>query len=119
MNFNVKVEGLEKTIKQLGIRAGREAIRDVEKITETYARKMANEAAIAAPIDSGQLKGSIVASPKKVRGEKAVWQWGSNLEYARVQEYTHPTSKGFIRRSIWANRQDYRDAVRRRLAKGR
>ena len=105
--FTVSVTGIEKLLKQLD---PSKIDKEVDKVTETYARKMATAAAIKAPRRDGWLKNSLAASPK--REKVGVWTWGSDLPYARRQEYEHRTSKGFVRRSIWEYRNEYRDAIR-------
>jgi len=114
MNINVSIRGLDEVISDFtekGVKAQFKA----DKITETYARKMANESADMAPVDTGDLRTSIAASPRKLK--PAHWEYGSNLAYARRQEYEHRSNKGFIRRSVWNNRTPYRDALRREVVK--
>lgn len=116
MKLSVSVTGIDKLTKKLDGWAGQAALDDVDKVTETYTRKMANESAAMAPVLDNILAPSIVASPAQV--EKGVWEYGSNLEYAQRQEYEHKTRKGFIRKAVWNNRTPYRVAVRRELMKG-
>lgn len=74
---------------------------------------MANVSAKKAPVDTGALRNSIVASVKKEAD--AVWSYGSDLPYTRVNEYENPTRKGFFRESVWAHRNPYRDAIIARI----
>ncbi len=89
--------------------------KDVDEITGTYAKKMANESAQKAPVDTGALRNSITASVKK-HGD-AEWSYGSNLPYARRQEYEHSTKKAFFRESVWNNRDPYKNALVARIKK--
>lgn len=114
MNLNVSVKGLDDTMRKFTLK-GIQAQGNADKITETYARKMANESAKLAPVDSGDLRTSIVASPRRLK--LAVWQYGSELPYALRQEYENPSRKGFIRKSVWDNRTPYRDALKKEMAK--
>lgn len=114
MNINVRAIGLESTMRDL-LEKSVEARVKADRVTETYARKMANESAGMAPVDTGDLRASIVASP--IRLAPAHWQYGSNLAYARRQEYENASNKGFIRRSVWNNRTPYRDALKRVITK--
>ena len=118
MKKNVSVIGIEEMIRKLDRHIGEQAIQDVDRITETYARKMANESSNMAPIDSGALKGSIASSPQESDESKHIWEWGSDLPYATRQEYEHRTQKGFVRKSVWNNRTPYREAVKNRLTRG-
>src|SRR5690554_5287243 len=95
--------------------AGIKAQGNADKVTETYTRKMANDSAAMAPVDTGDLRANIVASPHRL--EPAVWEYGGTLPYARRQEYEHKSKKGFIRKSVWKNRNDYREALKREVSK--
>src|SRR5699024_5069866 len=94
---------------------GIQAQGNADKITETYTRKMANVSGQMAPKDSGDLQTSIIASPRRL--QLGTWQYGSELPYARRQEYEHKSQKGFIRKSVWNNRSDYREALRKEFTK--
>jgi Bacteriophage HK97-gp10, putative tail-component len=117
-SFKVNVLGLDNVLKRLEETGGQQTVGDLEKITETYARKMASESAEMAPVDTGALKNSISSSPQKAEGEGIAWEWGSNLPYATRQEYEHKSKKGFVRKAIWNNRTKYREAIRNRITKG-
>lgn len=116
MNINVKVSGIDETLKQFGKWTGQAYAKDIDKVSETYARKMAKESAAKAPIapapEGGSLRASIAESPQpgETLGE---WTYGSDLPYARRQEYEHKSRKGFIREVVWNNRDKYREAVRK------
>lgn len=116
MNFNVKVEGLDKVMQKFTLK-GIQAQGNAEKITETYTRKMANESAANAPVKSGDLRASITSSPRRIG--PATWEYGSELPYARRQEYEHASKKGFIRKSVWNNRTPYREALKKEFSKWR
>lgn len=114
MNINIKVKGLDKVMKDFSLR-GVQAQYRVDKVTETYTRKMANESTKMAPVDTGALRASIAASPRRL--QVGTWEYGSHLPYARRQEYEHKTKRGFIRKAVWRNRNDYRRAIRREITK--
>lgn len=102
--------------KKLDGIAGQAALNNADKIAETYTRKMANEAAEQAPVKDDILAPALAASPEQL--EKGVWQFGNNgVEYTRKQEYEHPTKKGFIRKSVWNNREDYRKRLKKELTR--
>lgn len=115
MKMNVKVIGIDKVTKKIDGLTGQFALNNVDKITETYTRKMANESAGIAPIESGDLRASITASPRRLK--LGTWEYGSELAYARRQEYEHKSRKGFIRKSVWNNREPYREALRKELSR--
>ena len=110
MNINVKVDGIDDVLRQFGKWTGQAYAKEIDKVSETYARKMARESAAKAPILDGFLKGSIATSPQP--GDKlGEWTYGSDLPYARRQEYEHRSKKAFIREVVWNNRDKYRNAV--------
>ncbi|MEK5109839.1 hypothetical protein MHI57_24570 [Cytobacillus sp. FSL K6-0129] len=104
--FNVSVSGLGDTLRMLNDRVATE---EVGRVTETYARKIANDSANNAPVDTGALKGSLSSSPQKE--EETVWTVGSDLPYALRQEYEHASKKGFVRKAVWNNRDPYRNKI--------
>ena len=116
MSVSVNVIGLNDVLAQFNGLHNASAQAAVGNVVETYARKMANESAGLAPIKDGALKGSIASSPEEV--DVMLWEYGSNLPYAQRQEYEHATAKGFIRKSVWNNRTDYRDAIKRQIIAG-
>ena len=116
MKLNIKVNGINDVMKNFTLK-GIQAQGNADKITETYTRKMANESASMAPVKTSDLKNSILASPRRLK--IGAWQYGSELPYARRQEYEHATKKGFIRRAVWNNREPYREALRKEFAKWR
>lgn len=117
MKLDIKILGGDALEKKFREFAGTKTLETVDKVTETYARKMANEAAEAAPVDQNLLAPNIAASPERDNGLKGVWTFGSTLEYGRRQEYEHKTKKGFIRKAVWNNRTPYREAILREITK--
>lgn len=105
--FSVTVHGIDRLIRQLD---PKKVDREIDRVTETYARLMANSAAMKAPRRDGYLKNSLTASPE--RESKGIWTWGSDLPYARRQEYEHATMRGFVRKTVFEYRNEYRDAIR-------
>lgn len=112
--LSVSVKGIDELVKRLDASARSKVASETAKVTETYTRKMANESAENAPVKSSLLRNSIVASPRKSDAE-GVWEWGSNVAYARRQEYEHKSRKGFIRKAVWNNREPYRKAIRKSI----
>lgn len=110
--FSVRVTGMDEVLKTLDSDV---LAWDLDKITETYARKMANESAKGAPRKTGKLKNSFPPSVQKE--EECVWVFGSDLPYALKQEYEHRTKKGFVRKAVWNNREAYKNKIRERLSR--
>ncbi len=111
-NIKISVTGIDALTKKLEGLTGATALNNADKISETYARKIANEAAENAPVKDNILAPALAASPERL--EKGVWQIGNNgVEYTRRQEYEHPTRKGFIRKAVWDNREAYREKLRK------
>jgi len=114
MRLNVKMQGLNEVMRDFSLK-GIQAQNKADKVTETYTRKMANDAANNAPVDTGDLRANLLASPRRLK--QATWEFGGTLAYTRRQEYEHKTKKGFIRKAVWANRNDYRMKLREELAR--
>jgi len=112
--FNISVKGLDSVMKDFS-EAGRKAQDNADKVTETYTRKMANEGADMAPVDSGDLRANLASSPRRIA--PGSWEFGGTLPYTRRQEYEHATKKGFIRKAVWRNRNDYREKLREEVSK--
>lgn len=104
--FNVSVSGLGDTLRMLNDQTATE---EVGRVTETYARKIANDSANNAPVKSGDLKGSLASSPEPE--SETLWVLGSDLPYALRQEYEHASKKGFVRKAVWDNRDPYRNKI--------
>lgn len=113
-NITISMPGLANVIRTFDALAGNAVLNDIDRITETYARKMAEESAALAPVDTAALRNSIASSPQESAVEH-IWEYGSNLPYALKMEYLHPTNKAYIRKSVWNNRQKYRDAIKNRI----
>ncbi|KEK22470.1 hypothetical protein [Bacillus gaemokensis] len=77
----------------------------VANTVEKHARLQANTASNRAPFDNGLLAGSIPPSVKAFNGDQTGWSYGSPVEYAAVQEYTHKTKKGFMRKTMFEGEQ--------------
>lgn len=114
--INISVQGLDNVMKDFSL-AGIKAQGTADKVTETYTRKMANNSADMAPVDSGDLRTNLLASPRRL--QQGTWQYGGTLPYTRRQEYEHASKKGFIRKSVYNNRNDYREALKREVSKFR
>lgn len=114
MRMNVSVRGVDKVMKGFSKRSIlSKTIAD--KVTESYTRKMANEAGSNAPVKTGDLRANLIASPYRLK--PGTWQFGGTLAYTRRQEYEHHSKKGFIRKSVWKYRNDYRGALKREVTK--
>lgn len=104
--MTIRIQGLNRVLSSLETD---ELVRNVANTTEAYTRKAANEAAEMAPVKDGILRNSITASPEQI--DETHWQYGSNVPYARKQEYENKTHKAFIRKSVWNNEEPYREKI--------
>lgn len=109
-SMNVRVTGVEEVLRRIGEQGARAMAHEIDQVTERTVRTMANEAATNAPVKTGKLVASIPPSVEKVGEMK--WQFGSDVEYATRQEYEHATKKGFLRKAVWNNREQFRQDVR-------
>ncbi|MCR1994551.1 HK97 gp10 family phage protein [Bacillus subtilis] len=104
----ISVEGLNRVVRGLD---ATQFVQEVDEVTEAQTLLMANESAERAPVKTGKLRNSIVASPEKIA--PALWEYGSDVDYAKIQEYTHKTQSGFIRDVVWSNERVYRGKILR------
>lgn len=112
MNLKTSIKGLDAVMNDFSV-AGIKAQGRADKVTEAYTRKMANEAGGYAPVDTGDLRANLIASPHRLA--PASWQFGGTLAYTRRQEYENKTKKGFIRKAVWNNRTAYRERLREEI----
>lgn len=105
--FNIKSSGFDKALRSMSRAKAKEVLNRADKVVEKGVRQMANDAANLGPVKTGKLVGSI---PPSVRRAKLAgsWQFGSDVEYAKEQEYTNPTKKGFFRKAVFNNRNKIR-----------
>lgn len=95
--------------------------KQIAQTVEKHTRLQANQASNRAPILWGPLSESIPASVKMVIGTKIIGTYGSPLIYAAVQEFTHETKKGFMRKTAFEGEQPFVEDVNKtvqRVAKG-
>ncbi|AJG95582.1 hypothetical protein PDM95_00765 [Bacillus cereus] len=93
----------------------------IEQTVEKHTRLQANKASNRAPILWGPLSESIPASVKMVVGAKIIGTYGSPLIYAAVQEFTHKTKKGFMRKTAFEGEKPFFEDINKtvqRVAKG-
>lgn len=108
--ITIKAQGLDNVRRRVGLSASKRLRNMLDNTTGKATRQMANDSAKMAPVKDNLLRPSIPASVKKE--SEMSWSYGSNLPYAKRQEYTHPSKKGFFRKSIWKNRTKFRDAIK-------
>ncbi|EMN7726861.1 hypothetical protein PDQ36_23800 [Bacillus cereus] len=93
----------------------------IEQTVEKHTRLQANQASNRAPILHGPLSESIPASVKMIVGARIIGTYGSPLIYAAVQEFTHKTKKGFMRKTAFEGEQPFVEDINKtvqRVAKG-
>lgn len=113
LRFNVRTTGINEVRHKLGAGAAEalEAALDVDIGVET--RKIANQAADNAPIETGALKASIRYSTR--RDGTMSYHFGSYLPYALRQEYEHKTKNAYMRRAWWAGTPEVAEAIRKTI----
>lgn len=107
MKITAHTRGLGSLIRRLNPDVYERA---VAPVVERHVRLQANTAANRAPVNSGLLSNSIQSSPKQIT--KLKWEYGTDVVYARKQEYEHKTKKGFIRKTVFEGRQSFRGHIR-------
>jgi hypothetical protein len=102
MKVSTRIKGLENIYRMANPDRYKTPVANT---VEKHARLQANTASNRAPVESGNLAGSIPPSVKAFNGDKTGWSFGSDVEYAAVQEYTHRTKKGFMRKTMFEGEQ--------------
>lgn len=89
--------------------------RAVDEAVEVRALKMVNDTRADAPVKTGKLRNSIDIIPQDTKPMVRVY--GTNVEYARRQEYEHKTKKGFFRNNVQKHKplllNDIKKAIKR------
>lgn len=89
----------------------------VDKAVERRALLMVNDTKLSAPRLTGKLINSIDIIPQETKHMERTY--GSDVEYARRQEYEHKEKKGFFRNNVAKHepllKQDIRKALREDL----
>lgn len=101
---------------RLGKQAARNLRRQIDEDIEQGITDMAETSYEYAPVDTGALRSSILASVQREGIMEYIY--GSHLPYAQRQEYEHEGNrrgdgprKGFFRRSIREHRADLRKKI--------
>ncbi|MGG5762656.1 hypothetical protein ACQ3VC_14205 [Bacillus proteolyticus] len=102
MKVSARIKGMEEIYRTMNSDRYKTPVANT---VEKHARLQANTASNRAPVESGNLAGSIPPSVKAFNGDKTGWSYGSEVEYAAVQEYTHKTKKGFMRKTMFEGEQ--------------
>lgn len=117
IKFTTTVSGIYEVKKKLGARAARLLDAAIEVDMAQGARKMTLQAYKNAPVDTGALRTSILASVKK-EGDKE-YIFGSALPYAQRQEYEHRTKKQYLHRAVRSEtprlKRDLVNTIKRQL----
>lgn len=108
------VKGVGKTSANIAALVSK-AEEIAEEETEKTVRRVASEAAVDAPVDTGKLSNSLPAGVEKLG--PAEWGIIDGTDYTLVQEYTHASKKAFIRKAIWNNEDRYPAELKARLKK--
>lgn len=107
--YKVDIRGVGEVQRTLGKRGAlrlRDQIhRDIGEGTESAAERAWDNA----PVDTGALRASIIASIRKEG--RMNFTFGSNLPYAQWQEYNHATKMGYFRRAVWAEQPEIGDKI--------
>lgn len=118
MRIKARIKGLKRLADKFDD-LGENVKTGVEDVLERNALRMVNETKVNAPRDTGALVNSIDIIPKYNTPLQRVY--GTNLIYARKQEYEHPTKKGFFRKAYLKNRphlvKDIDEFVERQIGK--
>lgn len=97
--YTVRFKGIDEVKRNLGRASAMRMKRNIDDDLEEGIEQMAETSHDMAPVDTGALKQSILASVRKI--SRHHYMYGSHLPYAQRQEYEHDTKKGYFRRSVY------------------
>jgi hypothetical protein len=114
MTVNARITGVHEVTAE--IRALMHKLeQNIDEAVEKRALKMVNDTRISAPRKTGKLKNSINIITQETKPMSRTY--GTNVEYARKQEYEHKTKKAFFRNTIDRHKpllkMDGRDAIKK------
>lgn len=95
--MRIRIEGGAEVIAH--INALKEQLKiNIDEAVEVRALKMVNDTKVSAPRKTGKLKNSIQIITQETKPMSRTY--GTNVEYARKQEYEHKTKRGYFRNNI-------------------
>lgn len=110
MKIRVGIIGL-KNVQDKIAKLNAEGKQKLDEVVERRALEMVNETRKRAPRLTGKLANSIDIIPSETK--PLTRTYGSNVEYARRQEFEHKSKKGFFRKTVAKHRplffKDVRD----------
>lgn len=87
---------------------------NVDGAVEKRALKMVNDTRLSAPVKTSKLRNSINIITQDTKPMSRTY--GTNVEYAQIQEYEHKSKRGFFRNNITKHKpllqKDVQDAVK-------
>ena len=93
----VRLEGGHEVLAQL--RSLQQQLeQNVDEAVEVRALKMINDTRTSAPVKTGKLRNSVNIISQDTKPMSRTY--GTNVEYAQIQEYEHRTKRGFFRNNI-------------------
>lgn len=117
IDIKMTVSGIYEVKKKLGSYSAELLQAAIELDMAKGARDMTLQAYKNAPMETGALRTSILASISKEGDMEYIF--GSHLPYAQRQEYEHLTKHHYLHRAVWSEtprlKQDIVNSIKRRL----
>lgn len=95
--MRIKVTGADR-FKKVSDAIQKQLVQEVDKAVEKRALKMVNDTRRSAPVKTGKLRNSINIITQESKPMSRTY--GTNVIYARKQEYEHATKKAFFRNNV-------------------
>lgn len=115
--FKFEINGIDEIQSKLGKYAAKSLEKSIHVDIAEGINEMAEMSYDLAPVDTGALRSSILASVSREGSMEYIY--GSTLPYAQWQEYKHETNGAYFRRAVWAETPELKQkigfTVRRRL----
>lgn len=109
MDVMFDIEGIEDLKDALGTKAAKRLQKQINVDIGEGTETMAEQAYDNAPVDTGALRSSIIASVQKEGSMEYIF--GSHLPYAQYQEYNHVPYGAYFRKAIWQEQSEIAEKI--------
>lgn len=107
--YKVTFKGIDEVRRHLGANSASKMKRQIDEDLSEGIRDMADNSAEKAPVDTGALRSSILASVRKL--SRHHYMYGSTMPYAQRQNYEHQTKKYYFERAVNEEAPEIKDKI--------
>ena len=115
--YTIEFKGIDEVQRALGISNSKRMKRQIDDDLSEGIDRMAEQAYDNAPVETGALRSSILASRTKL--SRHHYMFGSTMPYAQRQEYEHKSKMYYFKRAVLQEapgiKEDIESTVKRTL----